>query len=317
MGASATKGYAPVPLNTEGVLSHRQKNLSFSGVFGVILKPLRDLLTFFTELASEFGWRFVAIVALVYGFNQGFGEGYLSQGRLYYLKDVMKLQPTQTTTVLAAAHIPWNMKTIYGSWSDALPICGYHRTPYIALAGLLGTLAWGCLALSATTSVFVATTMLFLINLSIASPDVIIDASVAERVAVKPKYGPALQSLCWGAFACGGIASCLTAGWLNDARGPQFLFIIGATTALAILVPAALNWLHETPGNPRAAPPATTLAREEEKTNGIDPPTKKCVKVNLQALREHWLLFVMVRPQHHLWRKTNPPTPYDSSSLFE
>ena len=199
-------------------------------------KPFRDLYKFFHELCVEFGWRFVAIVVLVYGFNQGFGEGYLSQGRLYYLKDVMKLQPTETTTVLAAAHIPWNMKTIYGSWSDALPIFGFHRTPYIAIAGLLGTVAWANLAVGGATTVFVATLMLFLINLSIASPDVIIDASVAERVAEKPQFGPALQSLCWGAFAVGGIGSCLSAGWLNEAKGPTFLFAIGAATSLAILV---------------------------------------------------------------------------------
>lgn len=199
-------------------------------------KPFRDLHMFFHELCAEFGWRFVAIVVLVYGFNQGFGEGYLSQGRLYYLKDVMKLQPTETTTVLAAAHIPWNMKTIYGSWSDALPIFGFHRTPYIAIAGLLGTVAWANLAVGGATTVFVATLMLFLINLSIASPDVIIDASVAERVAEKPQFGPALQSLCWGAFAVGGIGSCLSAGWLNEAKGPTFLFAIGAATSLAILV---------------------------------------------------------------------------------
>ncbi len=51
--------------------------------------PCRDLHTFFAELSAEFGWRFVAIVALVYGFNQGFGEGYFGQGSRYYLKDVL------------------------------------------------------------------------------------------------------------------------------------------------------------------------------------------------------------------------------------
>ena len=126
----------------------------------IIASPFVDLYRFFSELSQEFGWRFVCIVVLVYGFNQGFGEGYLSQGRLYYLKDERHLQPTETTTVLAAAHIPWNMKTIYGSWSDALPFFGYHRTPYIVFAGLLGTLAWLAIAVDFSTSLFGVTMML-------------------------------------------------------------------------------------------------------------------------------------------------------------
>lgn len=62
--------------------------------------------------------------------------------------------------------------------SDTLPILGFHRGPYIFIAGALGTLAWMTLALNGTPTVGVSAFLFLLANYSIASPDVIIDAAV-------------------------------------------------------------------------------------------------------------------------------------------
>ena len=80
--------YQPVPLTTAAAATTTKTHSCDDDTDSAFLavrcvrcwtKPLRDLYRFFAELCAEFGWRFVAIVALVYGFNQGFGEGYLSQ----------------------------------------------------------------------------------------------------------------------------------------------------------------------------------------------------------------------------------------------
>jgi hypothetical protein len=81
--------------------------------------------------------------------------------------------------------------------------------------------AWTALALDKGASVVMATVLLFLINLSIASPDVIIDAAVAERTAVQPRFGPHLQVGQRGMVAAWwcGVAAWLVVGWLSLLAG--------------------------------------------------------------------------------------------------
>lgn len=44
------------------------------------------------------------------------------------------------------AGAPWSIKAFIGATSDALPLWGYHKRPYIALSAFLGALASLCLA---------------------------------------------------------------------------------------------------------------------------------------------------------------------------
>jgi hypothetical protein len=48
-----------------------------------------------------------------------------------------------------------------------------------------------------------------------ASPDVMIDAAVAERCQSHPLLAADLQSLCWGALSVGGILGCTIVGPLE------------------------------------------------------------------------------------------------------
>lgn len=75
---------------------------------------------------------------------------------------------------------PWNLKPIYGMISDSIPIFGYHRIPYIIIAGMLGCLCFSLLS-SLPLSPLMAVLLLVGVNLSVASPDVMVDGLVAER----------------------------------------------------------------------------------------------------------------------------------------
>lgn len=77
----------------------------------------------------------------------------------------------------ARTHLPFHPQ-LYGLMSDTLPIFGYHRGPYIFMAGSLGFLSWVILALNSKPSVGLSAFLFILANYSIASPDVIIDAAV-------------------------------------------------------------------------------------------------------------------------------------------
>ena len=99
---------------------------------------------------------------------------------------------------------------MYGILSDTLPVQGYHRTPYILAAALSGCVSWFGLGVIVTGSVAVVAIFLLIANYSIASPDVIIDASVAERCRDRPEFASDLQTLCWGALFTHSLTHSLT-----------------------------------------------------------------------------------------------------------
>ncbi|CAM9447900.1 unnamed protein product [Chrysoparadoxa australica] len=212
----------------------------------ILYIPL-GLRCYVKRLTDVFGWRFIALVVAVYGLSQGLGEELMSMGSLYFLKDERGFQPAQSELVSAIGHAPWNIKPLYGLASDLFPIYGLHRTPYIIAAGTLGTLSWLSLAGLPPISLLATGGLFFLANLSIASPDVMIDATVAEHCRTRPSFAADLQTLCWGSLAAGGIMGCAVVGYMEEAFGPRSLFLLACLTSLSVMLPAAIGWLGEQP----------------------------------------------------------------------
>ncbi|EOD13350.1 hypothetical protein EMIHUDRAFT_256863 [Emiliania huxleyi CCMP1516] len=64
----------------------------------------------------------------------------------FFLKDSLGLEPAAIQSLLATAALPWSVKPLYGLVSDAVPIRGQHRKPYLVLAAAVGLAAWSGLA---------------------------------------------------------------------------------------------------------------------------------------------------------------------------
>lgn len=162
--------------------------------------------------------------------------------------------------------------------SDTLSFNGLNRTPYIAIAGAIGT---ACLTLlsSLPLAVVLAVILMFGVNLSVSSPDVMIDAVVAEKCKMYPKFASDLQSLCWGSFAVFSIIGFGTSGLMIQYCGPQLTFGILVFTSLLVLIPALLGFLGE-----KRSGSATAL-----KGNRF-----MCyIETNLATFREHKKLFLL------------------------
>lgn len=86
-------------------------------------------------LATEMHWTFVFGVVVVYGISQGLGGALFRVGTEYYMKDVQKVQPSESQVYSGIASIPWIVKPLWGLLTDVLPIYGYRRRPYFILAG--------------------------------------------------------------------------------------------------------------------------------------------------------------------------------------
>jgi len=143
---------------------------------------------YFARLVDAYGWRYVVAVCLQYGGNQGIGNRLGSTARGYYLLDTIGLNSAQMGHLAGFAGIPWQLKSLFGLLSDTLPINGYHRSPYMMLAGCIGMVANAVLAFAPASLIgYNSAACLFLAcNLNVALADVMIDATVAEQVRVRP-----------------------------------------------------------------------------------------------------------------------------------
>jgi len=216
-----------------------------------IIEAPSAVLQYYRRLSEAFGWRFVAIVSIVYGVNQAIGEEFYSTGSTYFFSDKapsgLDLEADRAASINGFANVPWQIKSIYGIASDTFPINGLHRTPYIVISGVIGVASFAGLWLLPVLTVGLVAVLLFFGNLSIASPDVMIDASVAEKCKSHPQLASDLQTLCWSSFGIGKIFSAASAGWLyhQDWCGSRGLFGLVLVTSIVMLIPALKGYLSE------------------------------------------------------------------------
>ena len=198
-----------------------------------------------------------------------FAQGFRSLSSLsteFFLREELGLQPAALQGLLAAAALPWSLKPLYGLASDALPVFGQHRKPYLILAAVIGVFAWSALAAIAVPqsssslgrTIGGITTLLWLTNLSTALSDVIVDAMVAERCGEAARAAEArgdanaataategenaLQSLCWGSLAIGGLAGSLVGMFAASAVPVWAIFALTASCpGLVLLASRALT----------------------------------------------------------------------------
>ncbi|XP_024517338.1 probable folate-biopterin transporter 6 isoform X1 [Selaginella moellendorffii] len=201
-------------------------------------KRAMGLVDWIGQLRAAFGAPFLAVVMIVYGVNQGYGESVKNMAINYYWKDVQKLQPSSTQAFQALSSLPWDIKPIYGLITDTFPIGGYRRWPYLATCGMAGSLCLWMLALLPTPSPLLATLLLAGAALCTAFPDVVTDAAVAQHSRNVPHLASDLQSLSWGSMAIGGLSGCGIAGPAVHSLGPKGAFLLISTAPLMLIVAA-------------------------------------------------------------------------------
>ena len=205
------------------------------------------LVPYMVRLCDAFGWRYVVSCVLAYGINQGVGEKFVFGARSYFMLDEIGMDSAAYGRIAGFSHIPWQLKSLFGLLSDTVPIHGRHRSPYMLIAGALGCMALSALALLPTPllSPMSIGLLLLLVNVNFAMPDVMIDATVAERSKRHPALGAELQALCWGSLGLFGLPAGLLKGLLLIWSGPRLLFGLSIVAAFAVTLPPLLGWLDE------------------------------------------------------------------------
>ncbi|GAB5369753.1 hypothetical protein AAMO2058_001432700 [Amorphochlora amoebiformis] len=240
-------------------------------VWDYVKHPLLSLMYYLYKLSVAFSWKFVFILCTAYGINQGMGEEWSGFAAKFYMADHLHLSPARAAAARGLSLVPWQLKAIYGMISDVVPIMGYHKTGYMLIAGSCGVLAF--FILFALDLSFVPGILVFIVaHFSMASPDVMIDAAVAEKAKSHPQFAPDLQSLCWGSLGLGGFFAAATVGYMQESIGSRGIFGVCILTGVAILVPAALGFLREKRRDPSTIKPICLSCKQ-----GLSDPLGKWV----------------------------------------
>ena len=131
--------------------------------------------------------------------------------------------------------------------SDSFSIYGLRKTPYIILASIGGIVSAASLWL-ARLDYQTAAALLLIANLSIASPDVMIDGTTAENSSKHPQLAADLQTLSWASLRLrhGRQPRCWRASkTVVDWSETGFLAVM--VDVVAALLPACLGWLASDP----------------------------------------------------------------------
>jgi len=144
--------------------------------------------------------------------------------------------------------LPWAMKPVFGLMSDAFPILGYNKGPYITFFAVLGAL--GCTIVGAVPqsylTVQVVVACMFLIFLEISSCDLLTEAKYAEKIQASPQWGPSLVTYVWSGVNLGGLVAGMIIGPMLELSGPKMVYLMCVVPLCSILLPTWMNYLEET-----------------------------------------------------------------------
>ncbi|CAN4075737.1 unnamed protein product [Withania somnifera] len=193
-------------------------------------------------LAMELHWSFVFGVVIVYGISQGLGGAFSRISTEYYMKDVQKVQPSESQVYSGITSIPWIIKPLWGLLTDAVPILGYHRRPYFLFAGSLGVASMLFISLHKDLHIVLALLSLTAGSAAVAIADVTVDACVAQNSGSHPSLAADMQSLCALSSSIGALVGFSLSGILVHLLGPLGVYgLLSIPTGLVVLVGVLLK----------------------------------------------------------------------------
>lgn len=219
-----------------------------------------------SSLLDTFGGKLLVMLFTTQHLMKGFAAGFTGPS-VQYLFAAYKVHGPQMQIFASITNLPWAMKPMIGLASDAVPIFGYHKAPYIIIASLSGAAACALIGVvpQAQLSVLHLVGCLFLLQLQFSTCDLLTEAKYSEKMQTKPKHGPALMTYVWFGMAAAGLIATVLVGPVLQHFGPKVPFLIALIPSSAVLVPVLLNYMEETPASAEAvAAGRQRLAEQKE-----------------------------------------------------
>ncbi|XP_022153452.1 probable folate-biopterin transporter 3 [Momordica charantia] len=215
------------------IRSKERKKVKRRGMWNSIRNPFKWL----KMLSDKLHWSFVLGVIFVYGVSQGLGAGLSKLSIQYYMKDDLKVEPSESQIYFGIIMIPWIIKPLWGFITDTVSILGYRRRPYFVFAGVLGGISMLLLSLYKNLPLALVLLNLMAGSAGIAIADVTIDACVTQNSISHPSLAGDMQSLCGMSSSVGSLVGFAVSGFLIHLLGPRGVFgLLSIPPGLLILV---------------------------------------------------------------------------------
>lgn len=207
-----------------------------------------EIVMWFNMLSKNFGLRFLLLLVIY----QHMLRGTISVSIMKLMPWMYRsyhVPPAQIQLYHCATNLPWALKPIIGILSDALPIRGYHKGPYMMVSSICGGTALAVLGLVPHHILSIHGVVICFVfkSVQISTCDLLLDAMIAEKIQAAPAYAPALTTYMSVGLTAGGLLSSLGTGPILHRFGPKTCFTIASVPALAVAVPIALGYLQEVP----------------------------------------------------------------------
>ena len=180
--------------------------------------------------------KFHEIVLLSYYMFIGFMFQFPAVTMRFYLIETCKVSPTQMQALQGVVGIPWTVKVLYGFVSDAFPICGYRRRPYIIMSMLVNFGTWLALSSVQEPHIVVVGAMMTLSSLTMCVTDVMVDSILVINARDESEESKgSIQSHAWGARFIGGMIAAVFGGIAYENIGHAGVFIVQSCAPLIML----------------------------------------------------------------------------------
>lgn len=111
-----------------------------------LARPLLHVVALLRRAHARTNHLHWAVLAVF--FLNGFLEAFPLTAFGQWLKDDIGMGPATQSTFYASVFVPWSLKPLYGWLSEAVPIAGRRRQPYVVAASLLSAATYAVAALA-------------------------------------------------------------------------------------------------------------------------------------------------------------------------
>lgn len=151
------------------------------------------------------------------------------------MRDYQKLDPGENQYWNSLISFPWSIKILYGLISDSFPIYGSRKRAYIMLGGLLQFFCLQVMFWVPNQSIQLTAVCGFLVNLSTAFADVIVDSMMVMQSRRDPVNGSErLQSFSWLCKASGGVIATVITSFMTEYLHPRWCFLFYSVLGLPV-----------------------------------------------------------------------------------
>jgi folate/biopterin transporter len=205
-------------------------------------RPVQLVLT----LSDVYGWKLLGMLSVGLWGLKGFVWGFSAAAMEFLFREYGANGP-RMQVYKAVVMLPWAMKPIFGLISDAVPIFGFRKAPYICLASFFAIGAYLTIGLAPAQSLPIQTVIVALLLgcAQVSIVDLLVEAAYSEKIREHPENGPELISFVWGGITVGGLLATASVGFIIEHYGAQAVYTVVVIPAAIVLIPTCCNWLEE------------------------------------------------------------------------